>query len=273
VSIAVRNRVGNVWSFVGSVVRTAREEDLSFMAGSIAFSAFLSLLPLLLLAVVAASVIGGEAMVERVLALTQRYLTPSARTTLAGSMRRATNHAGFSVFGLATLLWSVLRVFRCLDTAFTNLYDTPGKDSILDQLTDGLVVLAAIGTAVLAMLAASVALAVLPSLPFVEVLNVLGLVVGLTFAFLPIYYVFPDMRVAIGDVLPGAVFAAVGWTALQGVFQVYVAIGFRSELYGVIGGAILLVTWLYFAAVVLLLGAAINVVLAGRGRRRGPRAG
>jgi membrane protein len=35
-----------------------------------------------------------------------------------------------------------------------------------------------------------------------------------------------------------------------------------SELYGVIGGVILFITWLYFGAVIILLGAATNVVLA-----------
>lgn len=67
--------------------------------------------------------------------------------------------------------------------------------------------------------------------------------------------------------LPGAAVAAVGWTLLQALFQVYVSMTSGAQLYGVLGGVILLITWLYFGSVVVLLGAATNVVLSGRYRR------
>jgi membrane protein len=80
------------------------------------------------------------------------------------------------------------------------------------------------------------------------------------------YYVFPDVDVTFREVLPGAALAAVGWALLQSAFQVYVSLSSASQVYGVIGGVLLFLAWLYFGAVVILLGGATNVVLAGRER-------
>ncbi|MUV58229.1 YihY/virulence factor BrkB family protein, partial [Halogeometricum sp. CBA1124] len=49
-------------------------------------------------------------------------------------------------------------------------------------------------------------------------------------------------------------------------FQVYAANAGRYEAYGVIGGVLLLLTWLYFSGLVVLLGAAVNAVLSNRSR-------
>jgi membrane protein len=113
-------------------------------------------------------------------------------------------------------------------------------------------------------LAPALSLEVGTDLPLVRTLSFVALVVGLTVAFLPMYYVFPDVPMTFGEALPGAAVAAVGWALLQGAFQVYVSMTSASRLYGVIGGVILFITWLYFGAVIVLLGGATNVVLSGR---------
>ena len=59
------------------------------MAGSIAYSAFVSLLPLVLLLTIAASVLGGGALADRVRGLTESYLTPSGQTLLIDSISQA----------------------------------------------------------------------------------------------------------------------------------------------------------------------------------------
>jgi len=86
----------------------------------------------------------------------------------------------------------------------------------------------------------------------------------LTVAFLPMYRQFPNPPIPIREAAPGAVFAGAGWTLLQAGFQIYAAGAGQYEAYGVIGGILLLVTWLYFAAVILILGAVTNAVLADK---------
>jgi hypothetical protein len=79
--------------------------------------------------------------------------------------------------------------------------------------------------------------------------------------FLPLYSVFPDPRVGPVEALPGAVTAALGWTLLGAGFSVYVDLAVGVVLYGVLGGIFLLVTFLYFGALIVVAGAVINVTL------------
>jgi membrane protein len=48
------------------------------------------------------------------------------------------------------------------------------------------------------------------------------------------------------------------------VFRVYAGRTGQFDVYGVLGVVILLVTWYYLGSMALLLGAAVNAVLAGR---------
>lgn len=87
------------------------------------------------------------------------------------------------------------------------------------------------------------------------------MILGLSIVFIPIYYVFPDVDLSLAMVLPGAVVAAIGWALLRTGFGLYVTHSSTQDLYGVIGGVILLITFLYFGAVVILIGATTNAVL------------
>ena len=269
-ALSLGGGVSRTTSVLRAIFTEFREKNVSFMAGSIAYSAFVSLLPTLLLALIVASAVGGQAFANRVVQLTQQYLTPAAQGLVSSALTSASQQTSLSIIGLVALLWSVLKVFRGLDVAFSSLYQSEGKNGILDQVEDGLIVLIGIGVAVGAMVGAGALVAFLPEFPYIGLLSSALLVVALGLAFLPIYYVFPDTDVSVGAVLPGTVVAAIGWTLLQAVFRVYVSYSSTSQLYGVLGGVILLVTWLYFGALILLIGVAVNVVLEGRSEAARP---
>lgn len=82
--------------------------------------------------------------------------------------------------------------------------------------------------------------------------------------FLPLYYVMPPVDVSAREALPGTAVAAVGWLVLQFGFQIYVANAGNYQAYGLLGAVLLFQTWLYFASILVLMGAVVNVVLAGR---------
>lgn len=274
-SLTTTRPVSRAVSFTRQLVSLYRDRDVSFMAGSLAYAAFVSLLPLILLVFVAATVIGGQALQQQVLTVTDQYLTPASQGVVEQSLDQSAGRVGVSVVGFLALLWAVLKVFRWLDTAFSELYDSDASPDIVDQVTDGLVVLGVMTTAILAMLAIGAVVALEPSLlpdidtslPTIRIVGFVALVVGLVVAFLPMYYVFPNRPMTLSEALPGAVVAALGWTLLQALFQAYVSMSSEAKLYGVLGGVILLITWLYLAAVVVLLGVATNVVLSGRNRQ------
>lgn len=260
----MRARLRRALAVAVAVVRVTRRKNIPFMAGSIAYNAFVSLLPLLLILFLVVAAVGDDPLALYVVRLTEEYLTPTAQLLIASALTDDTGQAGLSAISAVTLLWGTFKIFRGIDTAFAVLYGVAERSSIVDQLRDGAVVLFAVLFAILAAGVAGAAFAMFPDIPFIGLINPLLLVVGLTLAFFPMYYVFPDVGVTPREVLPGTVAAAVGWAALEAVFQAYAAVASTYEVYGTIGAVLLLLTWLYFGGLVLLVGAVINVVLADR---------
>ncbi|WP_135853433.1 YihY/virulence factor BrkB family protein [Halorussus salinus] len=258
-----------LWRATERVVRASwrevHDQNITFMAGSIAYHAFVSMLPLLLFVLVVLTTVGNEEFTASVAAVTEPFLTAYARDLLVESLDVATARTGVSVVGAVTLLWGVSKIFRGLDVAFSQIYGTASNKSVRAQIENALVVVVALGLAVVAFLVAGAVAARVPDLPYPALSNPLLLAVGLAVAFFPIYYVFPDADVTPREVLPGVVFAAVGWTAMEAAFQAYVLLAGRYEaVYGTLGSAFILLIWLYFSSLVLLVGAVVNAVLAGR---------
>ena len=251
------------------VVNGAQSDRITFIAASLAYYALISLLPLLLLALAAAAVFGApgttETLVERASEALGEQAGALVREALVGAVG-----GGATAFGVAVLLWSGLKLFRGLDVAFSAVYGRPGPESLLDQLRNGTVALGAVGVGVAATVAVGALVAGVGVSESVErfdllgVVGTVGLVAGLTVAFLPLYYILPGGAVEVREAVPGAVFAAVGWTLLQTGFRAYAGAAGSYETYGVLGGVLLLVTFLYVGALLLLLGVVLNAVLAGR---------
>ncbi|QLH84508.1 YihY/virulence factor BrkB family protein [Halosimplex pelagicum] len=251
-------------STVRSVVALARDRNLTFLAAGITYYAFVSIIPILLLAVVVASVVGGEALVDRVVAMADQQLSSSGAESLTQALTASTGRGAAGVVGFVTLVWSALKLFRGLDQAFDEVYVDDVESSIVDQILDGLVVVVGIALAVGFVVAVGVAFSVLSlEIPLVNVLGTVVLIAVLALAFLPIYYVLPPVEVSVSAVLPGAVVAAVGWVLLQVGFRLYASNAGRYAAYGAIGAVLVFVTWLYFASIVVLLGAAVNAVRRG----------
>ena len=252
-----RNRTVSVGRDLLDAVRT---QQVSFLSASIAYYMFVSLLPLLLLGLAVATFLGGDAFADQVVAAVGTALTPQAATLLSGALRNASGRGGATVVSLAVMVWGSLKVFRGVDTAFSRIYDTHEAEGFLGSLVDAA---AALGGIALAL----VGFAVVGSLGAVFGVTIafggLVLVPILVVAFLPLYYLFPDTPLTVREVLPGTLFAAVGWTVLATVFSLYASVAGNFQLYGVIGGVLLLVTWFYFAGQLLLLGAVLNAVLSG----------
>jgi len=238
------------------------EKNVTFMAGSIAYSAFLSLVPLLVVVVLVATLLGGQSFNQQVLTHVQRRAPGAVAQIIERMFQGTSGAAAGSVIGIVTLLWGTLKVFRNLDTAFSEIYETTGKNDLASQIKDGVIVLGALTLAVVATIVVNTIFgAFADALPFLGYVTPLVLIAGLGLAFLPMYYFFPDADVEVREIIPGVAFAAVGWALLQGLFQVYLVATGRTDPSDVLTGIVVLITWLYFSGLVMLLGAVINAVL------------
>jgi len=74
-----------------------------------------------------------------------------------------------------------------------------------------------------------------------------------------LYFLAPDVKQSLSASLPGAVFAVIAWLLLSDGLSLYLQkFGHLNRTYGVLGGAIALLVWLYWSGFVILLGAMLN---------------
>ena len=246
------------------VVRHVNRSYVPFLAGSLAYHAFLLLGPLLAVLLVVVSAVGGEPTVTYLVEFTRPFLTPRGRALFADAVRNSTRHTGVVVLGVAAIGWSLFRIFRGLDVVFARIYGTDVHESVSDQIRDGVVATLAITVGLGAVLAAGLVAVVLPWEPLAGVFNTLLLLAVLAIVFFPLYYVVPNVEVSAREVVPGTVVGACGWLVFHIFFELYASYGVTIRTYGVLGVMLSVLVWLYGSMFLLLLGAVINAVLAER---------
>lgn len=248
------------------VVRAARNDRITFLAASLAFYAILSIFPLFLLVLVLGSILGGEAFVWGMMDVLEDVLTPETSGFVLDALHEGTGRGGAGVVSVVFLVWSSLRVFRGLDIAFSMVYGRGRDPTFLSSLINAFIVLVAMGVGFAAMFLVRIVVRHYSPSPLIGVFSPLLVFLSLAVVFTPMYVVFPGTRQPLAAVLPGTLFAALGWTLLAELFGIYAAHAGTYALFGLLGGLLLMFVWLYLGAVLLLLGAVINAVHAGRYR-------
>ena len=77
-----------------------------------------------------------------------------------------------------------------------------------------------------------------------------------------IYLIVPNAQLKLKTIIPGTIFATVGWMLLSQVFSIYARyFATRISGYQIIGSFIVLMLWLNFAATIIILGGIINAVV------------
>lgn len=247
-------------------------EAIPFLAAAIAYYAFVSLLPGIVLVFAIASLIGHDAIATTIITQSSGLLSDAGKQLVRDMATSSQGRTGATIVGIALLGWSTLRVFRGLDIAFSQIYGTMGEQTIVNQLRDGITVIITVGLAIWLMVIIGGILAAIEIPLGGDIFGLLLLFLALTVIFLPLYTVFPDVELRIKEAVPGASLAAGSWVGLQIGFQFYASQAGNFDVYGVLGGVMLIVTWFYLGAILLMVGAVLNVVLSDRTNRQGQEA-
>jgi YihY family inner membrane protein len=252
-------------AFVIAVLRNFSDQQAGNSVVLIAYYAFLSIFPLLLVFI---SILGFILQGD-----------PSARATIVNSALRQFPIIGASVgkldgsgvglgVGLLGTLWSGLAITLAVESAFSRIYGIPPREqaNFFVARWRGLKLLVVVG--ILQVLATVAAGAVAGGFGG-SLLTAAGIVVALVLDLVLFFVVFRFLIPAVvptRQLWPGVVIAAIGWDVLQSLGGLYIGhvVKGASQTYGTFATVIGLLAWLYLGARIVMYAAEINVVLERR---------
>lgn len=253
-----------------AVLKKFGDDRASSLAALMAYYAFFSLFPLLLVFVsVLGFVLEGDPSLQEDIIDSTLARIPVIGAQLDDEVAPLTGSTVGLAVGLAGALWAGLGVTLALGRAFQELWDVPRLDQrgpIRSRAygVAALVVLAAVlvGSTVLSGLAIGGGIG-----PAAERLGALSLALVVNAAvFLAVFGLLTQRPVVVRELLPGVTLAAVGSLILQSVGGWYVdrTVTGAGDTYGTFALVIGLLSWFWLGSHLLLLAAEANVVLHRR---------
>jgi YihY family inner membrane protein len=250
------------------VVKKFGDDQAGKHAALLAYYGFLSVIPLMLVFVtlLGYALANNPALQQQVIdtAIAQ---FPVSGPQIRGSIKTIQGSGIALVVGIVGILWGGLGITQSAQDAMNAIWNIPRKDrpNFWFRLARGLGSLLLLSAGIFAATALAQLgtagngiLGRISPLAGSLLLNLLLLVV--------LFQVLTGIWVAWRRLLPGAAGGAVAWSALQalGVYIVNRQLERANLIYGVFAIVIVLLSWLYLSAQLVLYAAEINVVLARR---------
>ena len=238
-------------------------------AGSMAYFGVLSIFQLLVLGVVVGSYVLGEDEAREFVVEQVAAGSPLDPELIGGVIDAVTEARGsMTIIGFAFLTWSSLGVFSALSGGISRAFENaPPRPFLKDKLV-GIILMGVTGALAVASLVIGLVTGVIQEVAADTMTRLpgggtaiwlIGLVVPILLIFIAfwvIYRVVPNRPVTWGEVLPGAVVAALLWTVLRFGFTYYATnIANYDSAFGPLSTGVTLLVFLYFASLIVLLGA------------------
>lgn len=258
--------------YLARFYRKAYEDNVTGLAGMVAYNLLLSVLPLALVALfVGSRILQSGHFQESVLEDLQRIFPSAADTTLTSALNRVRDSTGgIGVAAIVASLWIGSSFWGAMDTAFCRIYHCECR-TWLRQKRFSLVML----VVVLLFMAATVAVPTLQSilvdgteslpLGLSEVRGVIfaaSLIAGLVILFAilcVIYWAVPNEPVPWLGIWPGALGATLAIGLVDYAFPAYLSNVNTIARFGTTLVFVLIVLlWFYALAIIILGGAVIN---------------
>jgi YihY family inner membrane protein len=258
----------SVLAFPIGVVKKFGDDEAGKHAALLAYYGFFSVFPLMLVFVtlLGYALANNQALQDRVIGtLVEQF--PVLGTQIQDSIKTIQGSGLGLAVGILGTLWGGLGITQSAQDAMNAVWNVPRKDrpNFWLRLARGLgallLLVAGIFAATTLAQQGTARSGVLGRLsPFAGSLLLNLLLVALMFR------VLTATRMPWRRLLPGAAVGAVGWSVLQavGVSIVNRQLERANLVYGVFAVVIVLLSWLYLSAQLLLYAAEINVVLARR---------
>lgn len=260
-----RNRVTRTpWA----VIQTFSKAQGSLLAGSMAYYTFLSLLPVLMVALfIVGSVFGDNAAFEAAFSRGITQIFPSVEAEeLIDQLIGA--RLAFGVFGFIAIVYAGTGFIGALTASLNRMWEVKTGRNPLGQKVLNLIIVATLGAVLLGSAGVTIWVGGLARAafskeagPVADLLELLAAPLAVFMVFLVMYRLLPACKLTWRSQVPGAILGAVGLEALKRGFAFWAqrSAGI-SALPRSLLSVVLLLVWLGFFSQLILYGAALNVV-------------
>jgi len=263
------------------VVHEFSDDDVTGMAAQAAYQIVFSLPPLLIFFAALSGLVArytGVDVFAQLLSLAQEGLPASVYDTveiILGGIQDQSS-AGLLSFGFVLAIWSASGALNTMISLFNRAYDVADSRGFVKKrllsigLTIGLAVLV-IGAFVLFVFGQRIGLWIANSAglgnTFTLVWNIVrwpAIVIFMMLALAILYWAGPAIQQTFRWISPGAIFATLLWLVATFGFSLYLNFSDPGSAYGILGGLVVLLLFLYVSSIVLLLGCEVNAVIDKR---------
>jgi len=287
-----RQSLARRWGLSGAVDiarqigRDSKADRVTGLAAEVAFFSLLSVFPGLLAIAAGLGALDNLFRLEllaraqdEVIALLETFLTDQASgTSEAIEALFEGGSGGVFTFGVVAAVWSASRGMSAVHRALAQIYDV---DDTRSRVRTRLV---AVGLALASMLLMIVTLSALVIGPlfgvgrhvarwvgFDEAYGTIWQWAGVPVAFLAllawaavVYHSVPHRHVGWRQHVCGAALTGLLWLLVSAGLRLYLELFGGNPVFGILGGALVVLLWLYGLSLALLLGAELNAVLSRR---------
>ncbi|MGG5252237.1 YihY/virulence factor BrkB family protein [Neobacillus sp. SM06] len=268
-------------SLVKKLWHRIQEDDLPGMSAQLAYYFLFSLFPFLIFLFTLLPYLSISQ--HYMLSLLNGFAPTEAMNLIEKNLNDIMDHrrGGLLSFGIIGTIWSASNGVNAIVLAFNKAYNVKETRSFI--VSRGMAVLLTFG-----MVFVLIAAVLLPVFgrqigvflfsqfgftnEFLVVWNMLRWIVSAVILFLiftVLYWIAPNVKLRCKSAFPGAAFSTVGWIVSSWALSFYVGnFAHYSNTYGSIGAIIVLMTWMYMTAFIIILGGEINAFYSEKNKQK-----
>lgn len=267
---------GGVLEIIRRAFQRFGEERGAEAAASLAYYAFFSIFPMLLVFISIGSFFVDQDVVEAQLLNLLQGILPGVETVIIANIERVLEVRGAVTFiALLTLTWSATSVFSILAKNLNRAFPHANIPNFLKRRFLGLLMFLSLGILMLLSFAASTVSGLIPviNIPFdgralhetfLWKMGAFLVPIGINLLmFWAMYLWIPNVRVSRKASLLGALITGVAWELLNNIFTWYLSSGLSQYrlVYGSLGTIVALLFWIFLTAIITLVGAHLTAAI------------
>lgn len=267
---------GGILGIIRTTFERFAKERGSEASASLAYYAFFSIFPMLLVFIVVGSFFINPVLVRKQLLDLLRGILPGVEDVIIENINQVLEMRGAVTFvALISLVWSATSVFDILAKNINRAFLNASVPNFVKSRLLGFLMLMGLGLLMAGSFAVSTLSGLIPASnmllngktldkTFLWQIGAFLVPVGLNLLmFWAMYQWVPTVRVSKRASLISAVVAGVTWELLNNAFAFYLSSGLSQYrlIYGSVGTVVALLFWIYLTATLLLLGAHLTAAI------------